>query len=51
MGYVDATLHMVGAVMWSAYAFQQWQFSQIWALWAVFRYLCMDLVCYPWLYK
>jgi hypothetical protein len=30
------TLHMLGAILYISYGYGQWQFSSLWALWAVF---------------
>ena len=29
---LDATLHFLGAILWSSYIYQQWQFDQLWAI-------------------
>lgn len=33
-----STIHVVGAIMYASYGFGMWQFSTIWALWAVFSF-------------
>jgi hypothetical protein len=34
-----STLHIVGAILYISYGFGAWQFSTLWALWAVFSFI------------
>jgi len=34
--FLLATLHIIGAILYISYGYGQWQFSSLWALWAVF---------------
>jgi hypothetical protein len=34
-----STFHFLGCILYSSYGYGQWQFSSIWALWAVFSFL------------
>lgn len=46
-----SVLHLLGAILYSSYGFGQWQFSTLWALWAVFSLfpLTAEIVaaCHP----
>jgi hypothetical protein len=45
------TLHIIGAILYASYGYGMWQFSSLWALWAVFSLipLVAELFgsCYP----
>jgi hypothetical protein len=34
--FLVSTLHIIGSILYVSYGFGQWQFSSLWALWAVF---------------
>ena len=38
-----STIHYVGAILYISYGFQMWQFSSLWALWAIFSLLPLGL--------
>lgn len=47
----NSTLHILGAILYISYGFGLWQFSTLWALWAVFSFtpLVIEIfgACYP----
>jgi hypothetical protein len=46
-----STLHLVGAILYISYGYGVWQFSSLWALWAVFSITPLSFeimgMCYP----
>ena len=51
LSFVTSTIHYVACILFCSYGFWQWQFSSIWALWAVFSLtpLIIEIVaaCHP----
>ena len=51
LSFVMASVHFFGCILYTSFGFWQWQFSTIWALWAVFSLfpLVMEIVaaCHP----
>ncbi len=51
LSVIVTTLHAVGAIMYISYGFGQWQFTALWALWAVFSLAPLSFeimgACYP----
>ena len=51
LSFVLASVHFAGCILYSAFGFWQWQFSSLWALWAVFSFFPMVVeiiaACHP----
>ncbi len=51
LSFLIATFHFLGCILYSAFGYGQWQFSSLWALWAVFSFipLVIEVVaaCHP----
>ena len=51
LNFILATTHLIGAILYVTYGFEQWQFDLLWALWAVFALIptVIDIIasCYP----
>ncbi len=51
LSFIIATIHFLGSILYSSYGYGQWQFSSLWALWAIFSLapLAIELVaaCHP----
>ena len=43
IGFMVSTIHIVGSILYLAYGYGQWQFSSLWALWAVFSLLPLGI--------
>ena len=43
LSFVIASVHLFGCILYCAYGYWQWQFTSIWALWAVFSLAPMSV--------
>jgi hypothetical protein len=51
LSVIVSTLHLLGAILYISYGYGLWQFSSLWALWAVFSLTPLSFEifgsCYP----